>query len=355
MRLALVGVRGSGKSTLFKAFTGAAAPPASGPPGAAPLAVVKVHDPRLERLRDLYKPRKYTPAAVEVVDLSGLPGPGDDPGSRKTDLLSAARESDGLLLVVRAFEEASYPYAVARPDPVREAAHLAGELSFADFETAERRLEKLRASGRKSGLKEQDAKEAAALERIVGTLEGGGAVKQVTLSNEESKTLRGFRFLTAKPWVLVVSTAEGATGDATAGIEGLYDARTALSGRVEADIAELDPADRLAFLKDMGVERPASEVLLEAAFRGLGLATFFTVGEDEVRAWTVRSGATAVEAAGTIHSDLARGFIRAEVTACDDLLTLGDMQAVKKAGRQRLEGKEYVVRDGDILNIRFSV
>jgi hypothetical protein len=355
MRLAVVGVHGSGKSTLFRAFTGASAPSAGGAPGAAPLAVVKVRDPRLERLRDMYTPRKYTPAAVEVIDLPGLPGPGEPPSDRRSELLAAARESDGLVLVVRAFEEPSYPYAEARADPAREASHLVAELSFADLDISMKRLEKLQASGRKSGIKEQEKKESEALERIIGVLEGGGYVKDAALCHEEEKLLRGFRFLTAKPWVLCASLGEGGDPALAGAIPGVFQSRTALAGKVEAEVAELEEADRAAFLAEMGVARPAAEVLLEAAFRGLGMITFFTVGEDEVRAWTLPGGSSAVEGAGCIHSDLARGFIRAEVVAAADLLELGSMAAVKKAGKQRLEGKEYVVKDGDVMNIRFSV
>jgi hypothetical protein len=355
MRLAIVGVHGSGKSTLFRAFTGAHAPHPGGGQGAAPLAVVKVRDPRLEKLRDMYSPKKYTPAAVEVLDLPGLPGPGEQAAARGPDLLAAARESDGLLLVVRAFEEPSYPYAEPRADPAKEAAHLAGELAFADLDIASKRLEKLRAGGRKSGVKETERKEMEALERIVGVLEAGGAVKDVALGFEEEKLLRGFRFLTAKPWVLVASIPEGGDARLAEGLPGRFESRATLCGKAEAEIADLEEADRAAFLKEMGVQRPAAEVLLEAAFRGLGLVAFFTVGEDEVRAWTLRGGGNAVEAAGCIHSDLARGFIRAEVTASAELIAMGDMQAVKKAGKFRLEGKEYVVKDGDVVNIRFAV
>ena len=356
MRLAIVGVHGSGKSTLFRAFTGARAPAAPGgkeqPP---PLAIVKVRDPRLERLRDMHRPEKYTPAAVEVLDLPGLPGPGEQAPKGWPELLAAARESDGLLLVVRAFEEASYPYAEARPDPVKEAAHLTGELAFADLDTASRRVEKLEAAEKRAGLKDAERREMDALRRIVKLLEAGGAVKDAGLSSEEEKLLRGFRFLTAKPWVLVASIPEGGDPRLADGLPGKYESRATLPGRVEAEIAELPEADRAEFLKEMGVDRPASEVLLEAAFRGLGLVTFFTVGEDEVRAWTLRGGGSAVEAAGCVHSYLARGFVRAEVTASADLLALGDMAAVKKAGKFRLEGKDYVVKDGDIVHIRSAV
>jgi ribosome-binding ATPase YchF (GTP1/OBG family) len=319
------------------------------------VAVVKVRDPRLERLRDLYRPRKYTPAAVEVLDLPGLPGPGEPSSARKPELLAAARESDGLLLVVRAFEEPSYPYAEAGADPAREAAHLAAELAFADLDVATKRLEKLRAGGRKSGVKEAEKREAEALERIVKVLEEGGAAKDADLSGEEEKILRGFRFLTARPWVLVASIPEGGDPACADGIPGRWQSRATLCGKAEAEVAELDEADRAAFLRDLGVERPAAEVLLEAAFRGLGALVFFTVGEDEVRAWTLRGGGTAVEAAGCIHSDLARGFIRAEVVGAEELLSLGDMAAARKAGRLRLEGRDYPVKDGDVLNIRFSV
>jgi GTP-binding protein YchF len=355
VRLAIVGVRGSGKSTLFRAFTGAASAPASGPPGAAPVAMVKVPDPRLRRLREMFQPRKYTPAAVEVLDLPGLPAPGEGAAERKPDLLAAARESDGLVLVVRAFEEPSYPHPDPAADPAREAAHLAAELAFADLDMATKRIEKIRAAGRKSGTKEQEQKEAAALERIVAALEGGGAAKDVALNAEETRLLKGFRFLTSKPWVLALSLPEGGDPAAAAAVPGAYQARVGLCGKVEAEIAELPEEDRATFLKEMGVERPASEVLLEGAFRALGAFCFFTVGEDEVRAWTLRSGATAVDAAGAIHSDLARGFIRAEVVGAEELLRLGSLAEARKAGRLRLEGKEYLVQDGDVLNIRFSV
>ncbi len=355
MRLAVVGVHGSGKSTLFRAFTGAAGVPAGSGPGAAPLAVVKVRDPRLARLRDMYRPEKYTPAAVEVLDLPGLPGPGEPASARHPELLAAARECDGLVLVVRAFEEPSYPYAEAHPDPAREAAHLAGELAFADLDVATKRLERLRSAGRKSGVKEAEKREADALDRVVAVLDGGGLARDAALSSEEEKILRGFRFLTARPWVLAVSVAEGGDMRLADSLPGKFDARATLCGKVEAEVAELAEGDRAAFLRELGVERPAAEVLLEAAFKGCGVITFFTVGEDEVRAWTLRRGGTAVEAAGCVHSDLARGFIRAEVTASADLLALGSEAAVRKAGKQRIEGRDCVVKDGDVVHVRFSV
>jgi len=346
LRLALVGVHGSGKTTLFRAFAGGTG---------TGMAVVKVRDPRLERLRDLYKPRKYTPAAVEVLDLQGLPGPGEPSSNRRPDLLAAARESDGLLLVVRAFEEPSYPYAEPRPDPAREAVHLGGELAFADLDIALKRLEKLEAQAKRTGWKDPDRKEADALRKVVKVLEEGGAVRDAGLGAEEEKLLRGFRFLTARPWVLVASIPEGGDPGLAEGLPGTFASRATLPGKAEAEIAELPEEDRAAFLKDLGIARPAAEVLLEAAFRGLGALTFFTVGEDEVRAWTLRGGASAVEAAGAIHTDLARGFVRAEVVASEDLLALGSMAEVKKAGKFRLEGRDYVVRDGEVVHIRSAV
>ncbi len=254
--------------------------------------------------------------------------------------------------MVRAFEEPSYPYPEPAADPAREAAHLVGELAFADLDSATKRLEKIRSTGRKSGVKEAEEKEAAALERVVAALEEGRAVKDVTLSGEEDRTLRGFRFLTAKPWVLVVSLPEGAApAGAAEGIPGKFEVRAAIRGRLEAELLDLPPEERGAFRPEGASGRPASEVLLEASFRALAEISFFTVGEDEVRAWTLRRGESAVAAAGRIHSDLARGFIRAEVVASKDLLELGDMAAARKAGRLRIEGRDYVVQDGDVVNV----
>ena len=228
------------------------------------------------------------------------------------------------------------------------------ELAFADLDVASRRIDKLERKG--GNLLDLEKKELVALQRVKDTLEEGKPVKSIEHHPEDRKLLRGYRFLTEKAWVLAVSLPDtGGEGVADA-IQGPFEARLALPGKIEAEVAELDPADREAFMQDLGLHELASEALVRAAFRALGTISFFTTGEDEVRAWPIPSGATAVEAAGKIHTDLARGFIRAEVYSYDDFLAAsGDVQAVKKAGKFKVEGRDYVVQDGDILNIRFSV
>jgi GTP-binding protein YchF len=353
MKLAIVGARGAGKSTLFHAFTGAAPVPPANPKDPA-VAVVRVRDERLERLRQMYTPRKFTPAAVTVCDFPGLPGPDDTTGVKLSELLAAAREADGIIVCVRGFEEATYPYATPRPDPAREVNDVVAELVFADLEIVARRLDKL---ARKGGNRDGDEnREFAALERVNTVLEAGDPVKSADLSDAERRLLKGFRFLTEKPWVLVLSLPEDG-GDAAVldTVDGPFDARTTLRAKLESEVADLDESDRGAFMAELGIEQLASDAILATAFRGLGTIVFFTTGEDECRAWQIVGGASAVEAAGAIHSDLARGFIRAEVYHYDDLLAAGDEAGVKKSGKFRLEGKEYVVRDGDILHVRFSV
>lgn len=354
MKLAIVGALGSGKSTLFRAFTGGVAPAANAGPGPA-VAVVRVRDPRLEWLRDLYKPRKYTPIAVEVQDFPGIPDRAETSGMKLTELLAAAREADGIVVCIRGFEDPTYPYKRAAADPVREADDVVAELAFADLDVAVRRIEKLEKKG--GNALEAEKRELAALLRIRGALEEGRAVKSVEIPDADRKLLRGFRFLTEKPWVLALSMPDqGGPESALAAIQGPFEARIALRSKLEAEVAELDAADRAAFMADLGITDLASDALLRAAAQALGTIPFFTSGEDEVRAWPIVRGASAVEAAGKIHTDLARGFIRAEVYSWDDLRAAeGDVNAIKKAGKFRVEGRDYVVRDGDILNIRFSV
>lgn len=352
MRLAIVGAKGSGKSTLFRAFTGATPGPASA--DGTHVSVVKVRDERLEWLRDFHKPRKYTPVAVEVIDFPGLPDAGETTGMKLSELLAAAREAEGLVVCVRAFEAPSYPYKNAAIDAVAEAAHVVAELAFADLEVAAKRIDKLERKG--GNMIDAEKRELVPLQRVRTALEDGLPVKSANLSADDRKILRGFRFLTEKPWVLVVAQPETGGEDAVTKIQGPFEARIGVRSQIEAEVAELDPADRAAFMKDLGIEALASESVLRAAFLALGTIPFFTSGEDEVRAWAITRGANAVEAAGKIHTDLARGFIRAEVYSFDDFKTAGgDVNAVKKAGRFRVEGKEYLVQDGDILNIRFSV
>lgn len=354
MRLAIVGALGSGKTTLFRAFTGATGAPPAGGAGPA-ISVVKVRDPRLEWLRDKYQPKKYTPVAVEVQDFPGLPEKSETTGLKLSELLAAAREADGLIVCVRAFEDPTYPYKNAAPHAAAEAEEIAAELAFADFDQCIRRIDKL--EKKRGNMTDDEKREHAALVKIRGALEEGRTVKSVELNETDRKLLRGFRFLSDKPWVLAVSLPEsGGDPKLVESIPGPFEARIALRAKLEAEVSELEPADRAAFMQDLGIPELASESLLHAAFLAMGTISFFTSGEDEVRAWPVARGANAVEAAGRIHTDLARGFIRAEVYSYDDFKAAGgDEAAVKKQGKFRVEGKEYKVQDGDIVNIRFSV
>ncbi len=352
MRLAIVGSRGAGKSTLFGAFTGQVPQPKR--PNEPAVSVVRVRDERLEWLREHHDPRKYTPVALEVCDFPGLPDAGETSGVKLSELLALAREAEGILVCVRAFADPTYPYPDPAPNPARDAAHVASELAFADLEIAARRIEKLERKG--PNATDLEKQELAALRRVTAALEEGLPAKSVELNSSEEKLLRGFRFLTSKPWILVMSLPDEGGEELLETVAGPFEARLTVRAKLEAEVAELDADDRAMFMEDLGLESLASESVVAASFRALGTISFFTTGEDEVRAWPIRAGTPAVEAAGKIHTDLQRGFIRAEVTAYDDFRAAGgDEAAVKKAGRFRIEGRDYVVQDGDIMNVRFSV
>jgi len=350
MRLAIVGALGSGKSTLFRAFTGAEPGFGQGPS----VSVVRVRDERLEWLRDHFNPRKYTPVALEICDFPGLPEPSETIGVKLSELLAQAREAEGLIVCVRGFTDPTYPYPSPEPNPAAEADNVATELAFADLDVASRRVEKLERKG--GNCTDLEKQELAALLKVVAALEEGEPVKSVALNPGEQKLLRGFRFLTEKSWTLVVALPDEGGEEFVEAPQGPFEARIGVRAKLEAEVAELDDEDKAMFMEDLGLETLASESVVAAAFRAMGTISFFTTGEDEVRAWPVEGGSNAVTAAGKIHTDLARGFIRAEVYSYDDFRAAdGDEAAVKSAGRFRVEGKDYVVKDGDVINVRFSV
>lgn len=360
MNLGIIGRPGSGKTTLFHALGGPPRPKApQSPTDEKVVASIEVPDPRLEWLRDLEQPKKYTPARIEFVDLPGLP-PKDVRG--KSELLAAMRDCDGFVMVVRAFESESYPYeGGSAADPLAEVRALKDEFLLEDYAVLAKRVEKLREAQKKpSKNRERDEQERAFLEKILADVEGKGmTVREAMEQYAESKDamfLRSFAFLSQKPVVLIINITEGREKDANVQ-EALksFPTSLAVNAAIEEEIASLDPADRAGFLKDFGITEPASGRLIRASYAALGLRAFFTSGPDEVRAWTIKGGDDAVAAAGRIHSDLARGFIRAEVTAFDALKTAGSWREAKAKNLMRLEGKEYKVEDGDILNIRFAV
>jgi len=328
MKAGLVGYAQSGKTTLFNALTGLHKAGFAAR-GQVNLGAIKVPDPRIDALSAIFKPRKTTYAEMRFVD---VPGPAGKGTGLDADALRALAEVDAFCLVLRGFPGPDG----APADPARELADFDAELVLHDLGVVERRLDRLRKEGGKG------TGEYHELERVHGQLDQGAPLRTMAWSGAEEKELAHFAFLSRRPLLVVVNVAEA-------------EAAAPLDPAVEAEIAELDPAEQPAFLETLGLAEPARARFLHAAYRLLDLVSFFTVGEDEVRAWPIRRGDRAPRAAGRIHSDLERGFIRAEVTHYDDFIALGSEARARTEGKLRLEGKEYVVKDGDIMNIRFAV
>lgn len=316
----------SGKSTLFTALTrsGSAG-------GRANQAVVDVPDERLNVLTELESSKKTVPAKVRFVDV---------PGGLTAQGIAEYRQTDALLLVVRGFGDDS--------DPRAELANLEAELLLADLASIEGGVDKARKKARGS----QEGKvELAALERAHELLEAEKPLRDGNFDEQDLKTLKGYGPLTLKPWIVVVNSAEGDAG----GAEGLPEDSFSISAALEAEVAGLDSAEAGELLQGFGIEEPGLDRVIAASYRALDLITFLTTGDDETRAWEVRRGAKAPEASGVIHTDLERGFIRAEVVTYDDLVDTGSWDAAKAKGLLRVEGKDYEVKEGDILHVRFAV
>ena len=361
MQVTIVGLPGSGKTTVFNALTGAQADTGgfSGGRAAPNMGVVKVPDARLDRLTELFHPRKTVPADVTYVDVA-IPAGAAREGTINPDVLALVRNADALLHVARAFDGG----AEGPPDPWRDVEALDLEFSIADLMVIEKRLEKLRTSGRHGSPAEREAnaQEEALLARLEPELSAGRPLRAVSLSDEDELRLRGYRFLTQKPVLVVLSIDEaqlaGAADLEAAGRDryGRQQADVAaLAGKIEAELAQLSEDDAALFMEDLGIAEPSRGRVIHLTYALLGLFSFFTAGEDECRAWTLRRGANAVDAAAAIHSDLARGFIRAEVVTYDDLIACGSMAEARKRGLLRSEGKTYAVRDGDVIEVLFNV
>ena len=361
MQVTIVGLPGSGKTTVFNALTGVQAETGFSGGRAAPnLAVVRVPDSRLDRLADLFHPRKTIPADVTYADVA-IPAGAAGEGTVAPDLLAQVRNADALVHVVRAFDGGATDRSA---DPWRDLEELDLEYAVADLDVVQRRLEKLRTSGRHGAPAERvaNALEEALLERIEPHLGEGHSLRGLTLEEDEEKRLRGYRFLTQKPVLVLVNLDEGSLAKA-ASIEAEGQARhggpqvmvAALAGKLEAEIAQLSPEDAGLFLEDLGIAEASRGRVIRLTYDLLGLFSFFTAGEDECRAWTLKQGATAVDAAAAIHSDLARGFIRAEVVTFDDLIACGSTAEARRRGVLRSEGKSYEVRDGDVIEVLFNV
>ena len=366
MQIAIVGLAGSGKTTVFNTLTRGHAE--TGGYGGVTLnvGVVKVPDERLDRLAEIFKPRKIVQADVTYADLPAPPASSEGRiGTEElpADHLARLRDSDALLHVVRAFEDAAHPHPSGSVDPARDLEQLDLEFILADLAMAERRLERLGASGRHGTQAEREAneREEIVLRRIHAGLEAGTPIRDLALDADETKAIRGFRFLTEKPVLVLLNVGEGDVAreaELVARISSGYEHRNAivdaLSARIEMELGELEPDEAAVFMEELGITASSLDRVIELSYRLLGLISFLTAGPDEVRAWPIPDGSTAVDAAGAIHTDLARGFIRAETVAYEDLVRLGSMAEARKNGRLRSEGKTYKVRDGDVLEILFS-
>ncbi|HUT37099.1 MAG TPA: DUF933 domain-containing protein [Planctomycetota bacterium] len=349
MRIAIIGMPLSGKTTLFDAVTGRRDEPgAYAAPGSLHIGVVPVPDERVEFLAGILQPKKATHATLEFVDIGGL-FTGEKPNP---DSVAAMRQADALVKVVRAFESHAVPHPKGSVDPKRDLDEIDGDLFVTDLDVIERRIETLHVSVRHPTPKQEEEKaELALLERCRAQLDTVGALDRLDLKDEERKALRGYTFLTQKPAAVVVNVGEAQIGNEVA----LAPPVLALCADMEKELLALDPEERKPFMDDLGITELSAQKVIAASLQALGLITFFTANEKELRAWLLSRGSTAVEAAGKVHTDLARGFIRAEVVATADLRQFGSLKEVKAHGRLRLEGKDYVVQDGDVLQIRFSV
>src|SRR6186997_1365475 len=366
MQIAIVGLAGSGKTTVFNTLTRGHAE--TGGYGGVTLnvGVVKVPDARLDRLAEIFKPKKIVQADVTYVDLPAPPASSEGwVGAEElpAEHLARLRDSDALIHVLRAWDSAASPHPAGSVDPARDLEQLDLEFILADLAMIDRRLERLRGSGRRGTPAEREAndREEAILARLKPALEDGRPIRDEPLDGDEEKALRGFRFLTQKPVLVLLNVGEADIAQAPALAEAIrasYDHRhalvDALSARIEMELGELEPDEAAVFMEELGLSESSLDRVIALSYRLVGLISFLTAGPDEVRAWPIRGGSSAVDAAAAIHTDLARGFIRAEVVAYEDLLRLHSMAEARKAGRLRSEGKTYVVHDGDVVEILFS-
>jgi GTP-binding protein YchF len=357
MKIGIIGLPQTGKKTLFSLLVGPAALSNRGDARTVVQGVADVQDARFDRLLALYKPKKQVRARMEVALIPAI----EENSLSQSDAQRELGEVDAFCHVVRVFEDDSVYHIWGNPDPAREIEFVHGEMVLHDLVFIEKRVERIE-KGLKKGKDEKAEKELALLARFREALEKDTPLRNVTVSAEDASLIQSYPFLTLKTCIIALNVADDAIGDTklrdslASRFSHLGVSFVQLSARAEAEIASLDSAEeRAAFMADMGITETALHLLTSRCIDALGLQSFFTVGEDEVRQWFVRRGASAPEAAGAIHSDLQRGFIRAEVMKYDDLMAAGAEEKLKTTGKYYLKGKDYTVEDGDILTIRFNV
>jgi hypothetical protein len=355
LQLGILGLSKSGKTTLFNTLT--ASQQATGKFAASQethLGTAAVRDRRLEQLRDLFQPRRYVPATVQYVDIPGIKR-----GESAESLdLAKLKTVDALVHVVRAFEDPEIVHPEGSVDPARDVATVDLELILADHDLVERRLERLDKAVKRGLTPEEQRERVLLADLVLPALEAETPLREVALDPDDERRLRGFQLLSAKPMLLVINAGEARAALPAADFGVVpRPAVTAItvSAPIEQEISRLAPDEQRDFLADLGLAEPSLDRVNRASHELLGLIAFFTVGDDEVRAWPVRRGTRAREAAGVIHSDIERGFIRAEVARWDDLVRLKTLAACREAALLRLEGKDYVVQDGDVIHYRFNV
>jgi len=356
MRLGIIGLPQSGKTTLFNALTHGNTPTGiSAGKVEVHTAVVDVPDERVNRLSKLFSPKKTTYAKVTYADIAGLDGSQSKEGISGS-LLNQLTQMDGLIHVVRVFEDDNVTHQTGSVDPVRDLKTMDDEFILNDLIAVERKLERLREEKTKGGGRDKATieRETELFERFKQTLNNETPLRDLDITKEEEKSISGFGLLSLKPVVIALNLSESQTAPAI-----VYDHKRSrvvpVFSKLEMEITQLTPEEAVVFLKEYHIEEPSLSKMIRISYELLGLESFFTGGQDEVRAWTIHKGALAPEAAGVVHTDMQKGFIRAEVVTYDDLITLGGFAEARAKGKLRLEGKDYTVKDGDVLTIRFNL
>jgi hypothetical protein len=358
MKLGIAGISKSGKTTIFNAITGLNADISSYEVKLEPnMAVVTVNDDRVTHLSEIYNPKKTVYATVDFIDFPGMKSDDENREFLPASAMTMLKTTDALVLTLRNFSDAMLDDMLGVPDPEKELKFLLEEFMFSDLVIAEKRLEKIELAYKRGQKTANMLIEEKAIRKAIESITNGVLLSDVDFPEEELRAIKGFMFLSLKPKMVILNSCEKNFGKNTDKIEKISKIAPVyeFAGKFEMDLNQLDDSEREVFMDDMGLSESAVDRVIDSAYKLLGYISFFTVGDDEVRAWTITSGENAVSAAGKIHSDLARGFIRAETFTYDDIANCKTERVIREKGLFRLEGKNYIVKDGDIICIRFSV